>query len=137
MQVEHIRLTPACVETNACVVSNHIESTAISKPLLPNIGFKLTQLALPCMEAVRKLARESKGRLFMWSFSVICGEKGGDNGFDHEFHTLLIQTFAPIWRLATRLSTEVRICCHSDPSAHAARSKARETHPAPHATEGG
>ena len=40
-------------------------------------------------------------------------------------------------RLATRLSTEVRIRRHSDPSAHAADYKALETHPAPPANEGG
>ena len=56
---------------------------------------------------------------------------GGDNVFNYESHTLLIQTFAHGYWLAARLSTEMRIRRHVIHPAHAKLSKARETHPAP------
>ena len=59
-------------------------------------------------------------------------DSGGDNDFNYDFHTLLIQTFAHGQWLAARLSTEVRIRRHGNHPAHATLSKARESHPAPH-----
>ena len=62
---------------------------------------------------------------------------GGDNDFNYESHTLLIQTFARGSWLAARLSTLMRIRRHSNHPTHATLSKAHEIHPAPLANEGG
>ena len=61
----------------------------------------------------------------------------GDNDFNYESHTLLIQTFAHGLQLATRLSTEMQSRRHVIHPAHAILPKAREIHPAPLANEGG
>ena len=46
----------------------------------------------------------------------------GDNDFNYESHTLLIQTLAQGLQLATRLSTEVRIRRHVIHPAHVVHS---------------
>ena len=111
-----LRPAPHALRALACATTAHVPSCARARArvgrvlvLVPSRARARAILCSCSCARVLRPVRPVAGCFGGWLLRLLAASVGGEIGFNNEFHTLLIQTFARGGWLGARLSTEVRI----------------------------